>query len=50
MRLTNLGLSRGREADITLLEDIETRYGAESAPYSVGSGAPLQVKAAGTLC
>jgi len=35
-------------ADITLLEDIQMRSKSQDALYSVGSGAPWQLKAAGT--
>ena len=43
-----MGLSLGREPDITVLEDIDTGYGNQPAPCSVVSGPPLQVKAGGT--
>ena len=34
-------------ADISLLEDIQTRSGAHLTPYSMGRVAPLRVKVAG---
>jgi len=41
-------VEEGGGADISLLKEIQTRSGAKSAPYSVGRGAPLWVKAAGS--
>ena len=41
MRLTNLRVSLQRGFDIWLLEDIQSRYGAQPAPYLVGKGGPF---------
>jgi len=37
-------------ADISLLENIQTRSGARPTPSSMGSGDPSRVKVAGICC